>query len=141
MEFSRKSTGVGSHSLLWGIFLTQGWSLGLPHCRPILYHLSHLEAQITCNWLLKSFHDQILDARGLNVPALPCSLPSPFSTSPHATSFSTTTVIARKQFQCPVQGEKVNRPMEHPLCALFLRIKSDVCQEFINAQEDASATL
>ena len=28
-----KSTGVGSHSLLQGIFPTQGSNLGLPHCR------------------------------------------------------------------------------------------------------------
>ena len=32
--------GVGSHSLLQGIFLTQGWNLGLLHCRHILYRLS-----------------------------------------------------------------------------------------------------
>ena len=36
-----KDTGVGSHSLLQGIFLTQGLNLGLLHCRWILYHLSH----------------------------------------------------------------------------------------------------
>ena len=36
-----KDTGVGSHALLQGIFLTQGSNLGLPHCRQILYHLSH----------------------------------------------------------------------------------------------------
>ena len=36
-----KNTGVGSHSLLRGIFLTQGLNLGLLHCRQILYHLSH----------------------------------------------------------------------------------------------------
>ena len=35
-----ESTGVGCHSLLQGIFLTQGSSLGLPHCRQILYCLS-----------------------------------------------------------------------------------------------------
>ena len=34
--------GVGSYSLLQGIFLTQGLNLGLPHCRQILYCLSHL---------------------------------------------------------------------------------------------------
>ena len=28
-----KNTGVGSHSLLQGIFPTQGWNLGLLHCR------------------------------------------------------------------------------------------------------------
>jgi len=33
--------GVGSHSLHQGIFWTQGWNLGLLHCRQILYHLSH----------------------------------------------------------------------------------------------------
>ena len=33
-----KNTGVGSHSLLQGIFLTQGSNPGLLHCRQILYH-------------------------------------------------------------------------------------------------------
>ena len=32
-----KNTGVGSHSLLQGIFLTQGSNQGLLHCREILY--------------------------------------------------------------------------------------------------------
>ena len=36
-----KNTGVGCHSLLQEIFLTQGLNLGLPHCRQTLYHLSH----------------------------------------------------------------------------------------------------
>ena len=35
-----KNTGVGSLSLLQGIFQTQGSSPGLPHCRQILYQLS-----------------------------------------------------------------------------------------------------
>ena len=36
-----KNTEVGSHSLLQGIFLTQGLNLGLLLCRWILYWLSH----------------------------------------------------------------------------------------------------
>ena len=36
-----KNTGVGCHALLQGIFPTQGWQLGFPRCRQILYHLSH----------------------------------------------------------------------------------------------------
>ena len=36
-----QNTGVGSLALLQGIFLTQGSNLGLPHCRRILYQLSH----------------------------------------------------------------------------------------------------
>ena len=36
-----KNTGVGSLSLLQGIFQAQESNLGLPHCRWILYQLSH----------------------------------------------------------------------------------------------------
>ena len=36
-----KNTGVGYHSLLQGIFPTQGSNPDLLHCRQILYHLSH----------------------------------------------------------------------------------------------------
>ena len=36
-----KSTGVGCHALLQGIFLTQRSNPGLPHCGQILYYLSH----------------------------------------------------------------------------------------------------
>ena len=32
---------MGSHSLLQGIFLTQGLNTGLLHCKWILYYLSH----------------------------------------------------------------------------------------------------
>ena len=38
-----KNTGVANHSLLQGIFPTQGSNPGLLCCRQILYHLSHLE--------------------------------------------------------------------------------------------------
>ena len=43
-----KSTGVGSHCLLQGIFLNQGWSPGLPHRRKILYHLNHVVKDRFC---------------------------------------------------------------------------------------------
>ena len=36
-----KNTGVGCHFLPQGIFPTQGSNPGLPHCRQILYQLSH----------------------------------------------------------------------------------------------------
>ena len=50
-------TGVGSHVLLQGIFLSQKSNLGLPHCGQILYHLSHqgspstLRSQQKCHFL------------------------------------------------------------------------------------------
>ena len=40
-DFSGKNTGVGCHFLLQEIFPTQGLKPGLPHCRLMLYHLSH----------------------------------------------------------------------------------------------------
>ena len=41
-----KHTRVGSLSLLQGIFPTQGWNPGLPHCRWIVYQLSHKDKSI-----------------------------------------------------------------------------------------------
>ena len=41
MGFLGKSTGVGCHFLLQGIFPTQGLNLGLLHCRQIVYQLSY----------------------------------------------------------------------------------------------------
>ena len=40
-NFPGQNTGVGSLSLLQGIFLTQVLNPGLLHCRQILYQLSH----------------------------------------------------------------------------------------------------
>ena len=40
-DSSGKNTGVRCHALLQGIFPTQGSNPGIPHCRWILYHLSH----------------------------------------------------------------------------------------------------
>ena len=41
-----QKAGVGSHSLLQGLFPTQGSNPGLPHCRWILYHLSYQGSQL-----------------------------------------------------------------------------------------------
>ena len=41
--FPRQEYWSGGHFLPHGIFPTQGWNLGLLHCRRILYQLSHQE--------------------------------------------------------------------------------------------------
>ena len=43
-----KNTGVGCHSLLQEIFLTQGLNWGLLHCWRILYCLSHQGSPVLC---------------------------------------------------------------------------------------------
>ena len=45
MDSPGKNTGVGCHSLLQGIFPTQGSNPDLLHCRQTLYHLSHQEVK------------------------------------------------------------------------------------------------
>ena len=45
-NLSGKNTGVGSHALLQGIFLTEGSNPGIIYSRQILYHLSHQEARV-----------------------------------------------------------------------------------------------
>ena len=48
-----QNTGVGSLSLLQGIFPTQGSNPGLLHCTPLLYHLNHRVALCDQGLILK----------------------------------------------------------------------------------------
>ena len=50
-----KNTGVGSLSLLQGIFPTQEWNQGLLHCRWILYQLSHKGSPRILEWVAYPF--------------------------------------------------------------------------------------
>ena len=50
-----KNTGVGSLSFLQGIFPTQGLNPGLPHCRRILYQLSHKGNPRILEWVAYPF--------------------------------------------------------------------------------------
>ena len=50
MVFPGKNTGVSCHFLLQEIFLTQELNPGLPHCRQMLYHLTHQGSKKTLLW-------------------------------------------------------------------------------------------
>ena len=50
-----QNTGVGRLSLLQGIFLTQGLKPGLPHCKQILYQLSHKGSPRILEWVADLF--------------------------------------------------------------------------------------
>ena len=80
-----QNTEVGSLSLLQGIFPTQGWNPGFPHCRRILYQLSHKGSKVKvaqscltlcnpmdCSLPGSSIHE-ILQARILEWVAIPFS--------------------------------------------------------------------
>ena len=63
-DFPGNSLGVDCHFLLQGIFPTQGTNLGLPHCRQMLYCLSHQGSPFvmvqksiwSSTWLVSSWH-------------------------------------------------------------------------------------
>ena len=77
-----KNTGVGCHSLLQGIFPTQGSNLSLLHCRQSLYHRSQQGSPVSFNfgdltWRFFAFHDR--DSLGtasclVDVPCCICRL-------------------------------------------------------------------
>ena len=50
-----QNTGMGSLSLLQGIFPTQRLNPGLPHYRQILYHLSHKRSPRILEWVVYPF--------------------------------------------------------------------------------------
>ena len=76
-----KNTGVGCHSLLQGIFLTQGLNTGLLHCRQILYHLKHQGTLLYSLPLIRN--GQILEFVDHN-KNVNCSEPGPHKGMPSA---------------------------------------------------------
>ena len=55
MDYTGQNTGVGTCSLLLGIFPTQGSNPGLPHCRRIFYQLSHKGNPRILEWVAYPF--------------------------------------------------------------------------------------
>ena len=50
-----KNTGVCFYALLQGIFPTEGSNPGLPHCKWVLYHLSHQGSPRILEWVAYPF--------------------------------------------------------------------------------------
>ena len=65
-----QNIGVGSLSLLQGIFPTQGLNPGLPHCRWILYQLSHKGNPRILEWVGDPFSSRSSQPR--NWPRVSC---------------------------------------------------------------------
>ena len=60
MEFSKQEHGMACHSLLEGIFPTQGLNLDLLHCRQVIYHMKHhgrpIVIMATCYYIFIQTH-------------------------------------------------------------------------------------
>ena len=79
-EFSRPDPGVGSLSLIQGIFPTQGSNPGLLYCRQILYQLIHKGSPRILEWVACPFSRDLpnpgikLGSPALQVDSLPTEL-------------------------------------------------------------------
>ena len=67
-----QNTGGGSLSLLQGTFLTQGSNPGLPHCRWILYQLSHKGSPRILEWVAYPFSSPPLTSGSQLLPVWRC---------------------------------------------------------------------
>ena len=67
---SRKNIGAGSLPLLQGVFPTQGLNPGLPHCRRVLYQMSHKGSPRMLEWVAYPF------SRGSSRPRNQIRVPS-----------------------------------------------------------------
>ena len=67
-----QNTGVGSLFLLQGIFPTQRSNPGLPHCRQILYQLSHQGSPRILEWVAYPFSSTVFPTRESNWGLLHC---------------------------------------------------------------------
>ena len=76
-----QNTGMCSLSLLQGIFPTQGSNPGLPHCRQILYQLSHKGNPRIRKWVAYNFTSGSSWSRN---PTRSPSLPTELSGKPRA---------------------------------------------------------
>ena len=65
-EYTGQNNGVGSLSLLQGIFPTQGSNPGLPHCRWIFYQLSHNRSPKILGWVSLSLLQWIFPTQESN---------------------------------------------------------------------------
>ena len=65
-----QNTGVGLLSILQGIFPTQGLNPGLPHCRQILYQLSHNRSPRILEWVACPFSSG--SSRPRNLTGISC---------------------------------------------------------------------
>ena len=69
-NFPGQNTGVGSCSLLQGVFPTQGSNPGLPYCGWILYQLSHKRSPRILEWVAYPFSSRSSQPR--NWTAVSC---------------------------------------------------------------------
>ena len=94
-----KNNGVDHHSLLQGLFPTQGTNPGLPHCRWILYHVGHQGSPRVLKWKAYHFSGDLpnpgieMGSPALQADSLPAELPGK-SFSSNSLGFSVYSIMS-----------------------------------------------
>ena len=95
-----QNSGVGSLSLLQGIFPTQESKPGLPHCRQILYQLSHQGSPRILEWVAIAFPGDLPNP-GIR-PRSPALQTDSLPAEPPRTTIKTANLVQRKK-KCDLQ--------------------------------------
>ena len=103
-NFPGQNSGVGSPSLLQGIFPTQESNPGLPHCRQILYQLSHQGSPRILEWVAIAF---------------PGDLPNP-GIRLRSPALQTDSLQAEPQKTTIKTGNLVQRGKKNVICKLYV---------------------
>ena len=106
-----KNTGMGSLPLLQGIFLTQVSNPGLPHCRQILYRLSHQDSIPILSQVAKLLFERIF-----NISRVANFLRPEPRGEKHSTEWSHEMAVNYKRFK-----QSTALPPEHRvhICSLY----------------------
>ena len=112
-DFAGKSTGVGCHFLLQGIFPTQGSNPGLLHCRQTLYRLSHQFSSVTQSC------PTLCDPMNHSMPGLPVHHQLPEFTEPRVHPVSDTI-----QPSHPLWSPSPPAPHPSPASRFFSRVNT-----------------
>ena len=106
-NFPGKSTRVGCHCLLWGIFPIWELNPGLQHCRQTLYPLSHQGRLMASIWpvTLSPLFSQLRDLRDTRPPG---ATPSPH---PYCTTEKTSRQEDPSPIAAPGRGLTVSKTL------------------------------
>ena len=111
-----QNTGVGSLFLLQGIFPTQGSNPGLPHCRCILYQLSHQGSLKIMETSFKRSHARTATlsapnpAAGHHQPTLPLETPGHSQASLGQSLVESLLLLAIREMQITTTMEHLYKP-------------------------------
>ena len=108
-----QNTGVGSISLLQGIFPAQGLNSGLPHCRWILYQLNHKGIPRILEWVACLFSSRSSRPRNQTGVLQADSLPTELSGKPLNDILNGSTMKSKRKLKISWDSDNENTSIQN----------------------------